>query len=235
MPSIRPDQCVPLVCRKIERILDLVRLNRTIARMSKTLYINREQPEPGLIEDALRVLNSGGLVVVPTETVYGLACNPEIPGAMEKLRNAKGRPDHKPIARLTASAEQVKRLVLEWEAGMQALADLYWPGPLTMVLETASEWVGFRLPDHPVALALAEACGTPLALTSANRSGEADTRIAQAARDSVECDLVLDSGPSGDQAIPSTVIKIGNGTIECLREGALPFSAIEQVYFSPSP
>jgi tRNA threonylcarbamoyl adenosine modification protein (Sua5/YciO/YrdC/YwlC family) len=198
--------------------------------MIPTLKINPKHPEEPLLENARTVLKNGGLVIVPTETVYGIACDPAVPGAMEKLVAAKGRDGNKPIARLAADKQQIKVTALNWNAGLDALAEQHWPGALTMVLETQEGWTGYRVPDHAVALGLAKACGRTLALTSANLSGEPDTKTAQEAIASVEADLALDSGPSAEQAIPSTVIKVDGDRIECLREGCLPFSEVETLF-----
>ncbi len=198
--------------------------------MVRILKVNRLQPETELLDEARTVLESGGLVIVPTETVYGIACNPAVPGAMERLIAAKGRDGNKPIARLAAGPEQVARTARNWNDGLQALSNRYWPGPLTIVLETGEGWVGYRIPDHPVAQQLARACGCTLALTSANLSGEPDTKTAQEAMESVDADLVLDSGPSAQQAIPSTVVKVDGERIECLREGCLPFREVESIF-----
>jgi len=198
--------------------------------MVRILDIDRLQPEAGLLEDARAVLDSGGLVIVPTETVYGIACNPAVPGAMEKLAATKGRDGDKPVARLAGDPKQVARAATSWNAGLAALAENYWPGPLTIVLETAEGWTGFRVPDHAVALGLAETCGCALALTSANLSGDPDTRTAQEAMAAVEADLVLDSGPSGKQAVPSTVVRVAGNRIECIRPGALSFAEVESIF-----
>ena len=198
--------------------------------MVRILNIDRNQPEAAVLEEAGAVLDSGGLVIVPTETVYGIACNPAVPGAMEQLAAAKGRDGGKPIARLASDPEQVVKLAVNWNAGLAALAENHWPGPLTIVLETAEGWTGFRIPDHAVALGLAETCGCALALTSANLSGDPDTRTAQEAMAAVEADLVLDSGPSGERAVPSTVVKVDGDRIACLREGCLPFEQVERIF-----
>jgi L-threonylcarbamoyladenylate synthase len=198
--------------------------------MVRILDIDRLQPETELLEEASVVLDSGGLVIVPTETVYGVACNPAVPGAMEKLVAVKGRDGDKPVARLAGDPKQVARAAANWNAGLAALTENYWPGPLTIVLETAEGWTGFRIPDHAVALGLAETCGCALALTSANLSGDPDTRTAQEAMAAVDADLVLDSGPSGTQAVPSTVVRVDGDRIECIRQGALSFAEVETVF-----
>ncbi|WP_372806357.1 L-threonylcarbamoyladenylate synthase [Pontiella sp.] len=199
--------------------------------MLRILKTDACQPDAAALKEAKRVLLAGGLVIVPTETVYGIACDPAVPGAMEKLAAAKGRDGGKPVARLAADGAQVKTAATHWNGGLEALAEQWWPGPLTIVLETRDGWTGYRVPDHAVAVGLAQACGRTLALTSANLSGEPDTKTAQEAIASVEADLVLDSGPSADQAIPSTVIKVDGGKIECLREGKIAFADVQARFF----
>jgi L-threonylcarbamoyladenylate synthase len=206
--------------------VDLERDLITITRMVETLLINSESPNADHLERAKEILAGGGLVIVPTETVYGLACDPSVAGAMEKLVAAKGRDGDKPVARLAATPEQVHAEAVAWNAGIQALAECYWPGPLTLVLETAVGWTGYRISDHPVALALAIRCEKTLALTSANLSGEPDTKTAAEAAAAVSADLILDSGPSAQEAIPSTVVKVNGSQLECLREGCLSFEKI---------
>lgn len=201
--------------------------------MARILEIDEEQPEQDLLEKAKQVLEAGGLVIVPTETVYGIACSPSVPGALGKLVAAKGRNGSKPIARLAADPAQVVQAALDWSPGLAALARRFWPGPLTLVLETAEGWTGYRIPDHAVPRELAKTCGTTLALTSANFSGEPDTKTAREAMAAVQADLVLDSGPSAEQAIPSTVVRIDGETIECLRTGRIPFDEIKAVFMRP--
>ncbi len=198
--------------------------------MIPIITTDREHPDLRELEKAKTVLENGGLVIVPTETVYGIACDPAVPGALEKLITAKGRDGNKPIARLAASGEQVKTTAKNWNSGLNALAEKYWPGPLTLIIETAEGWTGYRVPDHAVAIELAKLCGRTLALTSANLSGEPDTKTAGEAMEAVEADLVIDSGPSAEQAIPSTVVRVDGSTIECLREGKVSFTEIREVF-----
>ena len=120
--------------------------------MGESLEIDAANPQPEGLERARQLLAEGGLVIVPTETVYGIACDPSVLGATEKLIAAKGRDGNKPIARLAASAEQVAADSKDWNPGLQALAATYWPGPLTIVLETSNGWTGYRVPNHAVAL-----------------------------------------------------------------------------------
>ena len=197
--------------------------------MSCSLPVNPNLPETDAITKAADCLASGGLVILPTETVYGLACDPNQPEAMKRLQATKGRDANKPIARLVASLAQVKYQALHWNRGIESLCQTYWPGPLTLVLETETGWTGFRIPDHPVPVAVAAAFGSSIALTSANLSGKTDPRTADETNH-LPANLTLDSGPASDQAIPSTVIKINGHHLEGLREGTLPFSTLETVF-----
>lgn len=198
--------------------------------MTPLLKIDKYHPEETLLNQAKRVLSQGGLLVLPTETVYGLACDPQIPTALDQLIRTKNRDVNKPIARLAGSIEQVIPLTSNWTKGMQALASAFWPGPLTMVLQTPSGWTGFRIPNHAVPLQLAKSYGHPLALTSANISGASDPCTAQEAIQKIQCHLILDSGPSSEQGFPSTVIKVTPHHVECLRKGALPFLLIQETF-----
>ena len=146
--------------------------------MSEIVQIDADRPDPGIIRQACELLEAGKLVGVPTETVYGIACAPE---HLEKLYCAKERDRGKPIARLAASLEQVEALGAEFGKDGRALAEKYWPGPLTLVLNTPEGTTGFRVPAHKVPLALARAFGRPIALTSANKSGGTDAVTAQEA------------------------------------------------------
>jgi len=195
--------------------------------MNKLVQINADRPEPELIRRACMLLEAGELVVVPTETVYGIACDP---AHLEKLYAAKERERGKPVARLAASFEQVEALGAKFGKHGLALAQKYWPGPLTLVLDTPDGPTGFRVPAHEVPLALARAFGRPIALTSANKSGGADAVSAQEAFQCLEnsVSLFLDALPSiGKQ--PSTVVQCADNTVKILREGAVSREEIERM------
>ncbi|MCU0857126.1 MAG: L-threonylcarbamoyladenylate synthase [Pontiellaceae bacterium] len=192
--------------------------------MNKIIQINANRPEPELIRRACELLNAGELVVVPTETVYGIACDP---AHLEKLYAAKERDRGKPVARLAASFEQVEALDAKFGRHGRALAEKYWPGPLTLVLDTPGGLTGFRVPAHEVPLALARAFGRPIALTSANKSGGADAVTAQEAFQTLQTSvtLFLDSGECTGKK-PSTVVQCLDDGIKILREGAIPAAEI---------
>ena len=138
----------------------------------------------GALREAAAALADGAVVAVPTDTVYGLAVDPAQPDAVERLFALKGRPADVPLPILVAGPEQVAQVAGHLEVAAQALAERYWPGPLTLVVPrrpgftvdlggpaAARQTVGVRRPDHPVVVALCEMLG-PLAVTSANLHGE---------------------------------------------------------------
>jgi len=212
--------------------------------MSKIIKIDPSNPDSEIIQQACMLLEAGELVGVPTETVYGIACAPE---HLEKLYCAKERDRGKPIARLAASLEQVEALGADFGRDGKALAQKYWPGPLTLVLNTPDGPTGFRVPNHPVPLALARAVGRPIALTSANKSGGTDATTAQEAFQTLETAVPLfldsfqaleihdaDGVNSGEKVprsgnIPSTVVQClpalsgveGRNETKILREGVI--------------
>lgn len=195
--------------------------------MAEIVQINADRPEPEIIRRACMLLEAGELVVVPTETVYGIACDP---AHLEKIYAAKERERGKPVARLAASLEQVEALGAKFGEHGHKLAKKYWPGPLTLVLDMPDGPTGFRIPAHEVPLALARAFGRPIALTSANKSGGADAVSAQEAFQSLKKNvaLFLDSGVCTGK-VPSTVVRCAGNEIKILREGAVSRQEIEQL------
>jgi L-threonylcarbamoyladenylate synthase len=195
--------------------------------MAEIVQIDTAGPDAEIIRRACALLEAGELVVVPTETVYGIACDPE---HLEALYQAKERDRGKPIAHLAASREQVEELGADFGKDGRTLAERYWPGSLTLVLNTPEGTTGFRVPDHEVPLALARAFGRPIALTSANKSGGTDAVNAQEAFDALQehVTLFLDSGECTGKT-PSTVVLCTKTDTKILREGAIPSEEIESV------
>jgi len=192
---------------------------------------------PDAHAEAIAVLRAGGIVAVPTDTVYGIAADMALPDAIERLFAAKQRPPEKAVAVLLANAGQAGELGVLSPAAVM-LAERFWPGGLTLVLPVRSDarlprvlaggapTIGVRVPDHATPRALAAVLG-PLPTTSANRSGEADARDAQeiAERLGSSLALVLDGGPiRGGPA--STVVDCTLDWPSILREGAIPSEAI---------
>jgi L-threonylcarbamoyladenylate synthase len=187
---------------------------------------------------AIDILRGGGVVAVPTDTVYGLAGAMDVPGSIERLFAVKDRPAERAIAVLLADAEQATVLGDLPDAG-RVLGLAFWPGGLTLVIAQHPDHplppeltggrttIGVRVPDHPAPRALAAALG-PLPTTSANLSGEAELpdAVAIAARLGARLDLILDGGPArGGPA--STVVDVTVTPPRILRPGAIPAEAVE--------
>ena len=183
------------------------------------------------IARAAELLRDGELVAFPTDTVYGIGCRAGDPTALERLFAAKRRPPEKAVPWLIASFAQVASHGFVADERASRLADRFWPGALTLVLRSAdgTETQAFRIPDHSVALALLAATG-PLAVSSANRSGEPETLdaddVAVAFADSDEPSATLDGGrvPGG---VASTVLDLSGARARLLRDGPLPRAEIE--------
>ncbi len=189
------------------------------------------------IAAAAAALARGELVAFPTETFYGLAANALDAGAVDRLCAIKGRTPTKAIPCIIGDRSQAARLCADWPPLAEQLAARFWPGPLTLVLPARAElpaplrpegFVGLRLSSHPWARALAVALGAPITSTSANpaggpevtRSADLDANLAQ------QLGYVLDGG-STPGGLGSTVVRIENGQLSCLRRGPVSFEAIE--------
>jgi L-threonylcarbamoyladenylate synthase len=175
--------------------------------------------EPGAVEEAAAELARGGLVAFPTDTVYGLAAGHD---HLRKLYVAKDRPKDKRISILLSDASNLEASALVSPAA-RALAEKFWPGPLTLVLVAPRRGtIAFRVPDHPLARRLIAASGGGLPVTSANRSGQPDARSAEEVMAQLEgrIALVIDGGrtPGG---VPSTVVDCTTDEIKIVREGAV--------------
>ncbi len=183
---------------------------------------------PETLAAAARILNEGGVVIIPTDTVYGIAAHPARPAAVARIRAMKGRPDSKPIALLAADEAAVTTFGVTMPPAARKLAAAFWPGALTLVLPCADTYEGFRVPDHPFTRALLTACGGILRVTSANLSGNMPAISAEAAlRDvGLSSDLIVDGGISpGGKA--STVVRVdAENSMQILREGAISADAI---------
>lgn len=186
------------------------------------LRIDPDRPVSALLAPALEALARGELVIVPTETVYGLAADPRNAAAMQKLFEAKGRPRVKPVTLMAADMYQVTSHGCTLRPAAKALAEAYWPGPLTLVLPSHDGNDGFRIPGYAVTLELLRKAGTVLAVTSANTSGEPPAQNVEDAIRSLGSwvTVAIDAGPSPG-GVPSTVVRVVDETVEILREGAI--------------
>jgi L-threonylcarbamoyladenylate synthase len=194
--------------------------------------------DQGQIERAAARIRAGGVVAFPTETVYGLGANALDPAAIRKIYEIKQRPATSPLIVHVSSIGMARELVSDWPATAAVLAGAFWPGPLTLVLPKAAkvpleitaglETVGIRMPSHPVALALIEAAGVPIAAPSANRFMQLSPTTAQHVADGLgdAVDIILDAGPT-EVGIESTVLSLAGGQVVLLRPGMISQADIE--------
>lgn len=188
------------------------------------------------IDEAVAVLQKGGVIALPTETTYGLACDPRKAEAVKKIFKIKGRSEKKPLQLIASSMVQVRSLAI-LSGGSKALADAYWPGPLTLLLRLkkgkrlASEVcpnrvIGIRVTSSETARKLVRAYGHPIAATSANRSGNTPAFSDEEVREAFKgCkhrpDFVMSAGPIPKNK-PSTVARVeDDGSITVIRKGAV--------------
>ncbi len=202
-------------------------------------------PTPEAITNAAEILCAGGLVGLPTETVYGLAANALDGQAVAKIFAAKGRPSFNPLIIHCHSVEQAATLV-EMTPEALALAEAFWPGPLTLILKRTKDCpvsdlagaglptLAVRIPRHEVALAVLKACDLPLAAPSANKSGALSAttpaHVAEAFKD--EIDLILAAGASA-VGLESTVLDLSMGEPAVVRPGAVTAEEISEVLARP--
>lgn len=194
----------------------------------------------GAVSEASGILRQGGLVAFPTETVYGLGANALDINAVAGIFHAKGRPADNPLIVHIANRCQMGQLAKNIPEEALTLAHAFWPGPLTLVLESREivprvvtgglDSVGLRVPAHPVALALLRESGLPLAAPSANLSGRPSPTTSAHVLDDLDgrIDAVLDGGPCG-VGVESTVLDIRGGRPLLLRPGGVTPAQIERV------
>lgn len=203
----------------------------------KTLVLEENQ-----IEEAARIIQNGGVVGIPTETVYGLAADALNGAAVAKIFRAKGRPMDNPLIVHVAAFADISRfrLVREIPDSARRLAKAFWPGPLTIILPRTDvippevsaglDTVAIRLPSHPAAQALIRAADTPLAAPSANLSGSPSPTTARHVLNDMDgkIDAVLDGGAS-EVGVESTVITLAAEAPRVLRPGGVTVEELRRV------
>ena len=201
--------------------------------LAPLLRLDPEREDPEVLLRAAELLREGGLVAYPTETFYGLGCDPRDPVAVDRLVRAKGRAPGQALPLLVGRLEQLAGVVARFDDPFSEIADRFWPGPLTLVLPAApglaspvtaaGRTVAVRWTSSPAARRLLEAFGGALVGTSANLTGEEPCREAGAVRRALggRIDLVLDGGPAPG-GLPSTLLDLSVRPPRLLREGVVP-------------
>jgi L-threonylcarbamoyladenylate synthase len=188
---------------------------------------------------AAEMLKRGELVVFPTDTVYGVGCDPYDTSAIARIYAAKGRSAQKALPLLLAGVEYLDRVAVEVPGAAKELGGAFWPGALTLVVPRRPELpellsgnatIAVRVPDHDDLRELIKGCGGFIAATSANLSGQPDATNAEAARDYLAdwVAVVIDGGPVRG-GLPSTVVDCTVSPARVLREGAIPSGDIYSV------
>ncbi|GJQ28022.1 MAG: threonylcarbamoyl-AMP synthase [Phycisphaerae bacterium] len=204
---------------------------------TRLLSVSPDSPEPAVLREAADVLRAGGLVAFPTETVYGLGADALNAEAVRRIYEAKGRPSRNPVIVHVRSMEQARELAAHWSPVVEALAERYWPGPITFVVKKHScvpdivtagrDTVALRCPSHAVAMALLKTAGCPIAAPSANLSEQLSPTTAQHVLQSLDgrIDLVLDGGPA-QVGLESTIVDMTTQPPRLLRPGAITVDAL---------
>ena len=200
-------------------------------------------PDAAGLKRALAALAGHAPVVMPTETVYGLAAGTLDPAGLARIFELKGRPADNPLIAHVASTAMARALVDDWDDRAQALAAAFWPGPLTIILPRAADvppiaaggrdTLAVRQPAHPVAAALIEAAG-PLSAPSANRSGRVSpTTAGHVAADYLHVaeasELLILDGGACEVGLESTVVSLADGPAKLLRPGSVQLAQLEAV------
>ena len=193
-----------------------------------------------IIQKAAEILQAGGLVAFPTETVYGLGGNGLDAEACKKIYLAKGRPSDNPLILHISELSELSPIVREISEKAKLVMDAFWPGPLTLVFRKADivpaqatgglDTVAVRFPNHPVARALIRAAGLPIAAPSANSSGKpSPTRASHVEYDlSGKIEMILDGG-AAEWGLESTILDVSGDVPVILRPGAVTKEMLEQV------
>ena len=181
----------------------------------------------------------GGVIAFRTDTFYGLGADPFNREAVGKLKQVKGREDHKPILVVVSDRTQLERFIVEHTPAFDLLAERFWPGPLTLIGKAAhglaaeitagTETVGVRMPDDDQVRVLLRKCGGALTATSANLPNQAPAKTAEEVREYFGdlIDLIVDGGPAHTD-LPSTVVDVSEAEPQLIREGVISWAEIQK-------
>jgi L-threonylcarbamoyladenylate synthase len=199
--------------------------------------VTRLLVDAAAIEEAARIIRAGGIVALPTDTLYGLAVDPFRADAVARVFAVKGRPVERPLPLIAGDLAQVERAIAPLPPMGLALARAFWPGPLTLLLDApptlapdvtaGTGRVGVRVPAQPVARALCHACATPLTATSANISGEPPSDDPNEIERTIgaRIDVLLDAGHTAGGP-PSTIVDVTGTAPRLVREGAVGWNEV---------
>ncbi|MBQ2106883.1 MAG: threonylcarbamoyl-AMP synthase [Lachnospiraceae bacterium] len=206
---------------------------------TKIIQINRENFTDAELAEAAEILRNGGLVAIPTETVYGLGANALDESASKKIYEAKGRPSDNPLIAHISCMDELSALVSEIPEAGRKLAEKYWPGPLTMVFPKKDivpygttgglETVAIRMPSDPVANRLIKLAGVPIAAPSANTSGRPSPTKAEHVVEDMngKIEMIIDSGEVGI-GVESTIVDVSGKVPMLLRPGAITMEMLRE-------
>ncbi len=208
---------------------------------TKIIKIDAVKPEEAYLREAAAILQQGGLVAFPTETVYGLGAAVTHPQAVQRVYSVKGRPADNPLIVHLDSYERLPLVAAAIPPAARRLAGKFWPGPLTMVLPKKATipeevsaglpTVAVRVPAHPVALRLLALAGVPVAAPSANLSGRPSPTLGSHVAEDLDglVEMILDAGPTG-VGLESTVLDLTGKTPRILRPGGVTREMLEEVF-----
>jgi L-threonylcarbamoyladenylate synthase len=203
--------------------------------MPALLRVDPCRPDALAIREAAQMIRDGLVVAYPTDTLYGLAADPRLPAAVARIFELKGRPETSALTVIAADVAQVHRAA-EMTRASDRLSQRWWPGPLTIVLRAKAAiarealaggtTVGVRVPDHPVAVALARELGYCVTATSANPSGGAPASTAgEVVAALPDVDAIVDAGASRG-GLPSTIVNASAAEVTLVRAGAIAWDRV---------
>lgn len=207
---------------------------------TRIVKLNQNNIDGEILAEAGRIIMSGGLVAFPTETVYGLGGDAFNPDSSKKIYAAKGRPSDNPLIVHISKIEDLEKVAVDIPQTAYALANKFWPGPLTMILKKAAkvpkettgglDTVAVRMPSHPVAAAFIEAAGGFVAAPSANKSGRPSPTEGKYVVEDLnnEIEMIIDGG-SSDIGLESTIVDLTCDTVMILRPGYITKEDIAEV------
>ena len=204
----------------------------------RRVFVDAAAPQRDALQEAAKWIRNGGLVALPTDTLYGLAADPFSADAVARVFAVKGRPAGRGLPLIAADADQIAARLGALPPNGRRLAEKFWPGPLTLLVPAPAALardvtggtgrVGVRVPAHDIARAICRGADGPITATSANRSGQPATadpgEVERTLGDDI--DLLIDTGPTAGGA-PSTIVDVTVPVPRLVRAGAVPWDDIQ--------